>query len=193
MLDAKWFVWQWDQVDLRPAIDKIYPLLAKSALDIYVTDPTIGGNLAEYIALVCRNWNINPAWILLSGEREQSTLSTHFDDFKQSSRMAWLGFVGQDVGRTTKPGYYGVYTQVERCCEQTAWLLGIESRNKWAPYALAAKSSERYFPGVFLMIERDGAQVKYYPSDAGEYVQLSYTPHWDVLETNEKIQKDFNL
>jgi len=193
MLDAKFFLWPYPGVDLNEAINKISPMLQKSALGIYIDDPSIGGNLAEYIALVCRNWNINPAWVMVSAQREQSTLTTPAADFKRSARAAWLGFVGQDVGRTTKPGYYGVYTQVERCCEQTAWLHGTEANGKWPPYLRAAKESRRFYPGVSLNIERNGSPVKYYPKDAGEYVQLKYTPHWAVLDTNESIAEKFGL
>lgn len=202
-LDAQWFLWPYPGVDLQAAVDMMYPLLAKSALGLWVTDPSIGGNLAEFIALTCRNWNVNPAWVMVSAQREQSTLTTKSEDFKKSSRNAWLGFVGQDVGRTAKPGYYGVYTQVERCCEQTAWLRGAEHRLHWPYYVLKAKSAERWAPGVKISVEgvpdpKTGLSVKgrwspYQPEDAGEYIQLAYTPHWDVLATNEKIAERFNL
>jgi hypothetical protein len=159
-------------------------MLQKSALGIYVNDPSIGGNLAEFIALVCRNWNINPDWIMVSAQREQSTLTKKSEDFPQSARAAWLGFVGQDIGRTSKPGYYGVYTQIERCCEQTAWLLGFEDEKKWPEYVRKAKSTQRFRPGAGVMVE--GKKVC--PSDAGIYVMLQYTPHMEVLNTNNKIK-----
>jgi hypothetical protein len=111
-----------------------------------------------------------------------------------SAETAWLGVVGQDVGRTTKPGYLGVYTQVERACECTAWLLGVEPSEKWPEYARTAKGTPRWLPGRKLTIlDKDPATGKpsfeYTPQSRGEYMVLAYTPHMRILDVNVEIAK----
>ncbi len=185
-LTEKFFYWPYS-IELTQAVEDIYPVLKKSALNPWLDPATSNGNLAEYIALTCRLWNINPGWVLVTAQREQSALTTLPGLFRNWSKNAWLGFVGQDVGHVTRPGWYGVYTQVQRCVPQTAWLLGDKNENAWSPFKPA---TSRYYPGVRLGIEKDGQQVDYYADDAGVYTQLAYTPHWKVLESNYKIAKN---
>lgn len=187
MLTKNFFLWPYKENSLQPAVDDLYPVLTKSALSPWLN--TSDGNLAEHIALVCRLWNVNPWWIMVTGQREQSTLGTLPENFKLSAKQAWLGFVGQDVGRVTRPGYYGIYTQIQRCCEQTAWLLGEEPASKWPKYI--TKTTPRFRAGMKMTIERNGYQRTYYPPDAGFYVALAYTPHYQVLSTNYLIAKRY--
>lgn len=184
MLSDKFFLWPYAGISLEPAIAEMTPLLLKSGLSRFMGQSD-GGNLAEHIALQCRTWNVNPWWLLVSGQREQSVLGKPALDKKAAD--AWLGVVGQDVGRTTNPGYYGVYTQVARACEVTAWLLGKEDSRKWPEYLRTKKEAPRHRIGLKLSIEKEGTQFDYMPLSAGEYLQLAYTPHYKVLALNETL------
>lgn len=156
------------------------------------------GNLAEVIALECRSWNINPWALMLAAQREQSALTTA--KLEDKALVAWLGVVGQDVGRTDSPGFLGIYLQVARACETMTWLLGKEPSEKWPIYWRTRKTSPRYRIGRTLKVEgapvikdgrlvpgTPGVIVDYMPVSAGEFMQLAYTPHWKVLATNEQL------
>jgi hypothetical protein len=187
VLTGKFFPWPYPGVDLQQGKAELQGLFDRSALGVY-SDPGLGGNLCEFVLYVCRLWNVNPWWVVVSGQREQSTFKTDPMAFTRSARVAWLGFVGQDVGRIVRPGYYGVYTQVERCVAQTAWMMGIEPDEKWPAYERRAKVVDRYYPGLIANIGGSVGVRTFH--DMGEYVQLAYTPHLEVLETNMRIARD---
>jgi hypothetical protein len=185
MLPDRFFLWPYPGVSLEPAIAEIRPVLEKSGLGQFVR--SLNGDLAEYIALECRNWNINPWWLLVSAQREQSTLGG--EPMRPEAMNAWLGVVGQDVGRSANPGYYGIFPQVARCVEISAWLLGKEPPEHWPAYARTRKEAKRWRVGLKIPIEKDGKPFDYLPVSAGEYLQLAYTPHYTVLATNEQLAR----
>lgn len=212
MLPDKWFLWPYGTDSLRPAIADIEGFLKNSGMKYWVR--SIHGNLAEYIALECRNWNVSPFWVLVTAQREQSVLGVAGLDeaalkedydaaapnrdsrkLEPKELAAWLGCVGQDVGRTRLPGWTGVYPQVVRCCEITAWALGLEPSEKWPEYVRVSKSVPRYNPGLKLPVTTTGnpadPKIQYAVLSRGEYAQLCYTPHLPVLAKNEAFARKF--
>lgn len=200
MLPDKFFLWPYQGDSLEQAIADILPLLAKSGLAGYLRDkdttpPTVqdelylrcAGDIAEFIALNCREWNVSPWWILTSMEREQSALTQTV--LSESALKAVCGVVNADVGRTTNPGYYGIFAQIVRCVETAAWLLGVESALKWPEYVRTRKSTPRWSVGKAVEIEQDGVQKSFIPLSAGDFMQLQYTPHFKVLQVNEIIAR----
>lgn len=200
MLPDKLFFWPYEGDSLQPAIDELTPVLLKSGLSKYVACKE--GNLAEYIALECRFWNINPWALMIAAQTEQSALTT--PDLSDKALVAWLGVVGQDVGRTTNPGFLGIYMQVQRACEVMAWLLGVETPYKWPTYLSSRKQAPRYLLGRKLQVEgaptmvagkltpgKEGVIVDYMPVSAGQYMLLAYTPHWKVLAAKEAAANKF--
>lgn len=196
MLKDSFFYWPYGD-SLRPAIEELTPLFRRSALADYVdleTNPA--GDIVEHIALVCREWNVNPWWLVISGQREQSIFGSGVA--LNAAKLAWLGFVGQDVGRSSLPGYYGVFTQVERCVPQSAWLLGQHPRIAWPDYVRAGKTTQRFQPGIRIKVEQshlDGNKIVPGPWEimtiqtAADYLQLAYTPHLHILEYNNNLAK----
>lgn len=184
MLPDKVFIWPYPGDSLEAAVGDIKPLLEKSSLVQFLDSPS--GDLAEFIALECRAWNISPWWVLVSMQREQSALTA--PSLTRKALDAICGFVGEDVGRVALPGYYGVYQQVQRLCEQTAWLLGIEDSAKWPIYWRTKKTVKRWRIGLSLSVEQpDGTWKDQMPVSRGEYLQLAYTPHYQTTTINERI------
>ena len=203
MLKDAFFRWPWE-MSLVPAVEYMKPIfLASPELARYETDPK-EGPLSEYIALICRQWDISPAWVLVSLQREQSLLTKkcETEEARVKALKAASGFVGRDVGRADLPGYYGIRAQVYRCVEQTAWNMGIIGSDCWREWLRTRKTVNRYRPGIRLKVEGVPESIiclnkdaqgwgDYAPITAGEYMQLSYTPHWHVLKANEDIAKKF--
>lgn len=201
MIPDKFFTWQWAQ-SLQPCIDYLAPIFkAAPELAKYERD-TQAGKLSEHCALVLRHFRQGPGWLVVSLQREQSLLTRDFGTDaagREKALQAATGFVGQDVGRSTLPGYYGLYNQVFRCVEQTAWLFGKISSNCWDEDLRTVKTTTRWRPGVKLKVQMvpgaygadKGRWEDYTPLTGGEYLQLAYTPHKEVLETNEKIAKKY--
>lgn len=196
MLPDKFFLWPYEGDSLVQCVKDVTPILARSGLAGYLRDadpPTpanhddqllrCAGDIAEFIALNCREWNVSPWWVLTSMQREQSALTTL--TLTESALKAVLGVVNADVGRTTNPGYYGIFAQVTRCVETTAWLLGVESALKWPEYVRTRKSAPRYQIGKAISVETAGVWKDLVPLSAGDFMQLCYTPHYDVLRANE--------
>lgn len=207
MIPDKFFTWPW-AMSLQPAVDYLHPLF-EAAPDLKAFEENLeAGSLSGYTALVCRQWNISPAWVAVSLQREQSLLTAEHAAGKLKALEAASGFVGQDSGRVDRPGYYGVYDQVYRCVEQTAWLLGVLPPECWRELIRTSGRPARWRPGIKLeggveglpptlilgasTTHQDGSiWSEYTPLTAGEYVQLMYTPHWHVLAANETIAKQF--
>lgn len=193
MLPDAFFTWPYPGDGLDEAISDLKSLFLKSLLSPYV-DNMFTGDIVAHVALECRNRNVSPWWLVTSGEREQSAFSKVpvTADLALRALQAWLGVVGQDVGRTSLPGYYGAYTQVTRFCEVTDWLLGVESALAWPEYYRTRKTAPRYQLGKTLPVKgMDGLQVVYQPLSRGDYLQLAYTPHLKVLQVNEELARKY--
>ena len=179
-LSAEFFEWPFGQ-DLGPAIDELMPIFQASVLKPYA-QPNPSGNIVELIALLCREWGINPWWVVISGQREQGIFTR--SDLPLDVSNAWLGYVGQDQGRSKLPGYYGLYTQLERMVPQTAWYLGKLPIEAWAEHA-DKNLDLRFKPGMEISImQPDGTWKNEVIDDAGLCVQYQYTPHYQTPHEN---------
>ncbi len=203
MISDKFFLWPYG-MSLVPAIEYLKPLLDKSPLLKQLDDPAIVvGPLSDQIAIICRQWNINPAWVVVCFQREQSLIDgTHTPAQAVGALRKATGFVGQDVGTAALPGYYGVSLQVYRCVEQSAWLLGREPSDCWRQQIRTQRTVARFRPGLRVRVQNVPADIitgprdnqnwaDYAPITASEFLQLSYTPHWEVLDTNEALAKKY--
>ncbi len=175
-LPSKFFFWPYAH-DLQPAITELRPAFLKSVLAPWCK-PNPAGDLVEFVALLCRIWNVNPWWIVVSGQREQSIFTRK--DLPESVAAAWLGYVGVDVGRVQRPGYYGLFAQVERCVAQTAWYMNSLPTAAWPEHAQKDKSL-RYRQGAKLKLERGGIWAMEEICEMGDWVQLEYTPHPELV------------
>ncbi len=201
-LPGKFFLWPYAH-DLQPAIDELRPVFLRSvlapwcglapdlnenAVEKAIHDTArLSGDLVEFIALLCRVWDVNPWWIVVSGQREQSIFTRN--DLPMKVAAAWLGYVGQDKGRTTLPAYYGLYAQVERAVQQAAWYMNVLPDASWPEHS-QKDHSLRYTPGATLLLEREGKWKSEPITNAGDWIQLEYTPHPDeVLPKNLEYAK----
>ncbi len=183
--------WPWPYGNsLSKAASELSMVLDKSALKPYLTGPT--GNLAEYLALVAHEWDVNPWWAIISGQREQSLM--HKPEATLSELNKWQGYVGLDSGHLALPGYYGVYAQAYRSLSQISWYLNLREDPR------EGKSTPRFKAGMAIEVMKDGHWIQYVPSGRGEFAELSYTPHLDgygpkddqaVTFFNEELAKGF--
>lgn len=206
MLKDTFFTWPYPDDSLTQCIADLRPLFDKSGVAAYernwdgkILPPPAtveekllrgAGDIVEFVALLCREWNISPWWLVVSAQREQSSMSTATMDL--SALHAWLGVVNSDVGRTSNPAYYGVYAQVVRFVETSAWLLGVEDSKKWPEYVRSRKTAPRYRIGLSLdgVEKLDGTNGPVLPISRGDFLQLAFTPHEKVLRVNEGIALD---
>lgn len=194
MLRDKFFLWPYAKDSLRTAAEEMHGCLRGTDMNKYLDGqpnlPLHTGGLHEFIALECRTWNVNPWWLMICAQREQSLFNG--EKLSTSAALAWLGVTGANT-RVDLPGYYGIYTQVSRACEITAWLLGIEPSEKWPQYWRTRKETPRWQPGR--TVARYGQIIA--PMSAGDYMQLQYTmgnerdPYQKVLDTNETLMKKY--
>ena len=197
----KFFLWPYE-LGLETAVDELTPVLEKTGLRRFLhpvgDESLVTGNLAEFIAFECRTWNVNPWWLMICAQREQSLLGRGKEDLARgekpkplsvSAEIAWLGLVGQQDGRARVPGYYGVYQQVSRCAEQTAWLMGVEPAEHWPELVRTGKAAPRWRIGRKLSIQdrATGAWDFVTPQNMSEWVQYSYTTTKGVVQKNEQI------
>lgn len=188
MLPDRFFLWPYTGDSLQAGIDDIRPVLEKSGLASYLG--SLEGDLAEFVVLTCREWNISPWWVLVSMQREQSALTT--PSLSRQALEAICGFVGVDEGRAALPGYYGVYMQVQRLCEQSAWLLGFEDSLHWPLYWRTKKDTKRWRIGATVSVQQpDGTWKEQITASRGEYLQLMYTPHYQTPGVNEILANKF--
>lgn len=183
-LPGKFFFWPYAE-DLQPCIDELRPLFQESVLWPWCAPGPpagIAGDLVEFIALLCRTWDVSPWWLVVSAQREQSLWSYGKNDvLPPHVAQAWLGYVAQDVGRTTRPAYFGLYTQVERMVAQTAWYMNHLPDDAWPEHA-QKNHALRYSPGGIIHMA-DGTADKT-DLDMPSWVQWQYTPHTPILEDN---------
>lgn len=203
MLPDKCFLWPYAGDGLEECIADIRPLLERSALSWYLRDKDMpddpltpsgvmlrsAGDVAEYIALECRFWNVSPWWVLTRMQGEQSAIKT--SSLPQHALEAVCGVVNGDGPRTKNPGFYGVFAQIQRCCEVTAWLLGVEPSNKWPENIRSRKQAPRYTLGAQAKVKKDdGTVIEVTPLSRGDWMQLQYTDWASVLRKNEGIYRE---
>lgn len=180
MLTEGFFPWPYGE-DLGPAIADLKPLFLNSPLAVWA-NPNPAGSIVEFICLLCREWNVNPWWIVVSGEREQSIFTRK--DLPPQAAAAWLGYVGQDQGRIALPGYYGLFAQLERMVPQTAWYLNLLPDCAWPEHANKDHDLRFVKGGMIKVKQADGSWLPTAVNDAGLWAQYQYTPHVETPGVN---------
>jgi hypothetical protein len=184
MIRDNWFLWPYKGADLGQPAAELFQVLKRTHVKPWLMpvpgQMMLSGTLSEFMAMCCRKWNINPWWLVVCARREQPAafLRPTDDPCKAwpQALLAWLGVTGDNWGRVNLPGYYGVYQQVERCCELSAWLLGTLTPEAWPEYWRTTKENPRYKPGLkttYWLSKEDKRQ--YLPLSRGEYLQCKYT------------------
>ncbi len=146
----------------------------------------------NFIFRACLEWGVNPGWVLMSFQRERSLLGQVADerdfDFAQ-------GVVGQDGPGTVNKRWNGLPNQIFLSARTVGWLSG---RGSNFGYRSGLQPSAQRWTGTY---HRN--TVRLYGTDnkptadlhicktVAEFVQLSFTPHLEVLETNGKIMRDW--
>jgi hypothetical protein len=192
MLQDSFLLWPYGKSGVSAAMDDgLHKRFETSGLSEFLNTPA--GDLAEFLAFECSRWNINPWFLVSFGQREQSIFRRTPRDISNWAKMAWLGFVGQDVGHVKAPGWYGAFMQVSRAVEQTAWLAGVEDSRHWPQYVRDGKKTARW-PSADAMApmdfkDLDERPTKRAPKTMMEYVLLTYTPHEKTLITTESAAR----
>lgn len=153
-----------------------------------------GRRIANVIYRWCEEWGVNPAWVLVGLQRERGLYTkpatAHDFDFA-------LGFVGKDGPGTVNELWNGLEQQIILCARGTGWLMGRGNNYGWRPGL--APTVRRWVPGQPQHIQLlgddhlpakgpDGILLpSHLCADLAEWVQLSYTPHAQVLDLNQSI------
>lgn len=143
---------------------------------------------------------INPIWLLVSLQREQSLLGY---DGRAASDRAWsraLGVVGQHTAGTANETWDGLETQLLMCARTTAWLAGIGSEDYFGNLKLRPSArrwgtmAQKLRGGISVdLLDLQGKPVgSKFCSTMEEYVQTAYTPRADkdmVIENGELAER----
>ncbi len=174
--------------DLAPAevVAKIQAVLrrAKANQDLWLDEKMDWEN---FIFRAAFEWGVNPAWILVSLQRERSLFGQEGDahDFDFAE-----GFVGRDEPGTTNERWNGLPTQIFLAARGTGWLTGRGESFGWRE-GLRSKGVARWQPGrankVQLFNDDHSNGENHLCTTVAEFVQLSYTPHLKVLAVNQTI------
>jgi hypothetical protein len=191
MLEEKHFFWP-SEMDSAAVRDKIALVLENSANAVVLGDDAF--DWANLIHRTCFHFGINPVWVLISLQREQSLLGKRAVDY--AYKVA-TGFTGKDSAGQTNSLWNGLATQIFMCAKNTAWYAGIgPDTNFGHDSSLWPRSIHRWERGE----DENGYAIMLYDKPIPavktiytlpEYCQLRYTPHISVLETNFSIFRDF--
>lgn len=143
----------------------------------------------NYIQRVCLEYGVHPIMPLVAMQRERSLLGKQAES-EQDFNFA-LGVVGQDTPGTVNERWNGLPTQILLAVRTMAWLADIGPASNFG-----------FRPGIAPTHERWNYKtqnlVRLYNSDStpgglancpeqATYVQLCFTPHLEVLDTNRLI------
>ena len=189
MLTDQNFIWN-EAVNINDYITAIKTVLNQSPSVSFFTDPQSAW--PSFMARVCREYGVNPAWILVSFEREQGLLSAPVSQLKPWSWEAATGFVGQDQPGTSNPLYLGFPGQIWRCARQTGWLTGQ------GPIELYGGNNTKLMPTIArwkgqpitINLLDSNPPESFQCLDLATYCQLMYTPHYQVLASNGTIYQE---
>jgi len=176
-----------DTLDPRDIVSRVRACLAKAEYNKDVwCDPRM--DWQNYIQRVCWEYGIHPAMVLVSLQRERSLFGQQADerDFDFA-----LGVVGQDAPGTTNERWNGLPNQILLGARTMAWLAGIGPEANFGFRPGLYPNAARWVDGgpnevkLYTAYKWDG---RLHPATTrSEYAQLCFTPHLEVLETNEQI------
>jgi hypothetical protein len=151
---------------------------SKSGVELCIN----GYGIPELIHRTCWHFGVSPLWLLVSLQRERSILGKLADS--DDLNIA-CGVTNQDEPGMANPLWSGLATQIFMCAKSAAWLGGIGSDDAFG-YRDGLWPSAPRWPR-FRMVDLKEPQMSHVCGTMAEYVQLSYTPHYPVLEANSKI------
>lgn len=139
----------------------------------------------------CLEYDFNPAWWLVSLERERGllrTLSTNPHDWLYA-----LGYVGQDGAGTVNPRWNGLIPQSWLCIHQTAWIAGFGQPSNYGVldnlHPHAARWNANNPEPIQLYSSPNVKDKTVVPTSLSQHVILSYTPHAQAEDVADNILK----
>jgi hypothetical protein len=162
-------------------VRRISAVLGRSKNADVLADPRYGWD--RLIWRLCLEYGLNPAWVLLSLQRERGLLqrpAAALHDWQYA-----LGYVGQDGPGQANPRWNGLAVQLWLCVHQTAWIAGFGPAEAYGMAANLRPGASRWNPAAPTSIQLYGAPgvpaQPYTPAALHEHVILTYTPHLDEL------------
>ena len=173
-----------DGIDIIQRIDKI---LSNCQGALIFNRP--GMYWANYIKRICSHFGVHPAWPLISLQREQSLLGNP----NQDGLIFACGFVGQDIPGTSNKTWDGLATQLFLNVKNMSWYMGETSRElfganleQW-PNDIHRWTTEDAINGYPQMLYDTNPPQRRLTTDQAEFCYLTYTPHIEVLQTNQVL------
>lgn len=156
---------------------RIAAVLARSKNSDVLADPRFGWD--HFIWRVCYEYDLNPAWVLISLQRERSLegkAATDVHDWLYA-----LGYVGQDGPGTKNERWNGLAVQIWLCIHQTAWIAGFGLGEAYGVNANVRPGATRWNPNnpqkIQLYTAPDVKGPVITPGSMHQHVVLTYTPH----------------
>lgn len=141
----------------------------------------------------CLEYDLNPAWTLISLQRERSLLGKLSTDIHD-----WLyafGYVGHDGAGTINPKWNGLVPQLWLCIHQSAWISSFGLPECYGVKENLRPGATRWNPRRPAPIQLYGApNVKdklYTPASLPEHLILTYTPHAEAVAKAGQILQQF--
>lgn len=157
-----------------------------------LADPALG--FAHAMWRLCLEYGLNPAWCLVSLQRERSLLgkkATSIQDFIYA-----FGYVGQDAPGQKNPRWNGLFPQLWLCVHQSAWIAGIGSSSNYGVTENLRPGARRWFsPAAAQPIQLYSApgmlDKMIVPTSMKQHVILTYTPHAAAEDTADQCLHQF--
>lgn len=180
------------QLGMDDVLARITAVLGRSKNAQVLADPRLG--LDHLIWRVCLEYDLNPAWPLISLQRERSLLGSPAEDIH-----AWLyalGYVGQDGPGTVNHRWDGLAVQLWLCVHQTAWIAGFGEDEAYGlslnlrPGAARWEGPAKAVPIQLYTAPNVKGEI-YTPTCMAEHVVYSYTPHLEALPLAGQLLHQF--
>ncbi len=142
----------------------------------------------------CYEYDLNPAWVMISLQRERSLLGKKADGIHDF--LYAFGYVGQDGPGTRNERWNGLTPQAWLCIHQSAWIAGFGSIDAYGVKENLHPTAARWNPSHPSPIQLFKApNVKgdlYVPCNLAEHVILTYTPHMEAISSASSILHQFS-
>ncbi len=170
---------------------RVLAVLKRSKNFDVLADPRLG--LDHFIWRTCLEYDLNPAWPLLSMQRERSLLGVKADDVHDY--LFALGYVGQDGAGTKNERWNGLAVQLWLCIHQTAWIAGFGLGAAYGVQLNLRPTARRWdsrFPSKIQLYTAPNVRGDLYlPKSLSEHVVLTYTPHAEALPRAGELLHQF--
>lgn len=170
---------------------RIDAVLQRSPNRARLTDPANGFSHAMW--RWCLEYDLNPAWALVSLQRERSLLGRLSENLQD-----WLyafGYVGHDGAGTINPRWNGLVPQLWLCIHQSAWIGGFGAPECYGVQRNLRPGATRWNPlqpsriQLYEAATVRGAIVT--PASRAEHLILTYTPHAESIPKAGQLLEQF--